>query len=217
MRVKTFVIISLWLLALAMVAAFAVVKATTPTPPARAAADVPLFDDPADADGKLPTLFETPSFTLTDQNGRPFGSDDLKGKVWVGFIFLTHCPSGACPVMTGKMANLAKTIPDDRVNFVSFTIDPERDTPEALKVYAEKVSGGTVSDRWHLLTGEARAKMYELATSMKLTFDDENQHSTQFLLVDTIGTVRGIYGNTDPDAMAKLQRDAKQLLGNGGK
>ena len=61
--------------------------------------------------------------------------------------------------MTGKMANLAKTIADERVNFVSFTIDPDRDTPEAMKAYAEKLGGGDgggVSGRWHLLTGTTR-------------------------------------------------------------
>ena len=131
MRPWKIVTVGVWALALACVAAYAVVRVTSPTPAASPAGDaaVAVTED----GGKLPVMFDTPSFQLTDQNGESFNSDQLKGKVWVGFIFLTHCPSGACPTMIGKMAKLQDALPDERVNFVSFTIDPDRDTPEALK------------------------------------------------------------------------------------
>ena len=74
-----------------------------------------------------------------------------------------------------------------------------------------------MSPRWHLLTGTTRDKMLDLAHKMNLTFDDENQHTTFFLLVDADGNVRGLYGNTDDNGMDKLQRDAQELLDTGGK
>ena len=212
------VTVGLWVLAALSVAAYAAYTITAPKP--AASTDMPDMAVAAavtEDDGKLPVMFDTPSFELTDQNGEIFNSDQLKGKVWVGFIFLTHCPSGACPTMIGKMAKLQDALPDERVNFVSFTIDPDRDTPEALKAYAEKVGGESVSPRWHLLTGTTRAKMLDLAHAMNLTFDDENQHTTFFLLVDADGNVRGLYGNTDDNAMDKLQHDADELLANGGR
>ena len=203
--------IALWALAIASVAAWAVVRVTMPEPAPQPAVTVEAPGLEL-TDGELPVLFSTPEFDLTDQNGEAFSSEELEGKVWVGFIFLTNCPTGACPVMTGKMADLQEALPDERVHFVSFSIDPERDTPEVLKAYAESASEGEVSPRWHLLTGASRQEMHELANAMKLTFDDENQHSTWFLLVDGQGNVRGLYGNTDPEGMKNLRRDAETLL-----
>ena len=81
--------------------------------------------DPAPA---LPVLYEAPSFSLVDQDGRPFSSDRLKGQVWVGALIFTNCP-GVCPMMTQKMVKLQETVPSPVVKLVTFTVDPESDTP----------------------------------------------------------------------------------------
>src|SRR4051794_7218475 len=80
--------------------------------------------------------FPAPTFSLIDQNGKSFGSEQLKGKPYVAAFIFTHC-AGACPMMTQKMAKLQKAVPDPDVQLVSFTVDPERDTPEVLKTYAK--------------------------------------------------------------------------------
>lgn len=224
MRPLTLIMILMWSLAIAAVTAFAVVRLTAPETEASPEVEVlvempdgrqvPISDaQAAGVAGELPRLFPAAEFDLIDQSGERFTSEELKGKVWVSFIFLTQCPTGACPMMVGKMARLQEALPDDDVHFVSFTIDPENDTPEVLAKYAAEMGAGRVSDRWHLLTGGTREEMDDIAGQMKLAFDDENQHSTWFLLVDAQGQVRGLYGNTDEDAMSKLATDAQKLLG----
>ncbi len=163
-------------------------------------------------EGTLPVFFPTPAFALTDQAGQPFSSVELKGKVWIGFIFLTNCPTGACPVMVGKMARLQEALPDERIHFVSFSVDPDRDTPEVLAKYAAEVGQAEVSPRWHLLTGGTRDEMKAFAQEMKLIVDEEFGHSTVFLLVDQQGNVRGSFGNEDIDGMKNLAAAAQKLL-----
>ena len=205
------VTVALWALAIASVAAYAVVRLAGPTAPSGVAASIDYSPQTLGAAGELPVLFPAATFALTDHNGQAFASEHLRGKVWVGFLFLTNCPTGACPTMVGKMADLQSALPDAQVHFVSFSIDPARDTPGVLKSYATQVGGSEPSSRWHLLTGTSRQEMREVAASMKLGFDDSNQHSTWFLLVDAAGNVRGLYGNSDEGAMERLRRDAAQI------
>ena len=202
-------IIALWILALLSVAAYFYRRQPAPNPPV----EIVISDPAVEEEGVLPVLFPAPAFELTDQHGKTFSSDALKGKVWVGFIFLTNCPTGACPVMVGKMAKLQEALPDERVHFVSFSIDPERDTPEVLAKYANEIGGAEVSNRWHLLTGQSAEQMKEFAADFKLAVGEDWGHSTIFLLVDGKGSVRGSFGNDDPEGMAKLRAAVETLLG----
>jgi len=161
----------------------------------------------------LPVFYDAPAFSLVDQDGKPFARDDLKGKVWVADFIFTTCP-GACPKMTMKMSGLQKAVPARDVHFVSFTVDPERDTPEVLKRYAQGYDADPA--RWHFLTGE-KQQLFETAAGMKLTaapagqFGPEIVHAEKFLLVDGAGRVRGIYDSTDEQALKKLAADAAAL------
>ena len=208
-------VIALWILAALSIAGYAWLKLARPPSPSPPGNQVEVFVDGKrldPGDGSLPVYFAMPDFALTDQAGESFSSGQLDGKVWIGFIFLTNCPTGACPVMVGKMARLQEALPDERIHFVSVSVDPERDTPEVLAEYAAKAGGGEVSPRWHLLTGESREQMTALARSMKLIVDENFGHSTVFLLVDQEGNVRGSFGNDDPDGMKNLAAAAAQLL-----
>jgi protein SCO1 len=161
----------------------------------------------------LPVLYAGPSFSLTDQDGKSFSSEQLRGKVWVADFVFTHCP-GACPVMTMKMSGLQRAVPDRDVHFVSFTVDPERDTPAVLKDYAVRFEADP--GRWHFLTGDGSA-LFEVAAGMKLTaapagkFGPEILHAEKFLLIDGAGRVRGAYDSTDEQDMKKLAADAALL------
>ena len=167
----------------------------------------------AAAAGELPVLFDAPPFALTDQDGKPFGRDDLRGKTWVADFVFTHCP-GACPKMTMRMAGLQKAAPDPDVHFVSFSVDPERDTPAVLKQYAQNYDADP--NRWHFLTGD-KAAMFATARGMKLTAEPagvlgpEIAHAEKFLLVDGQGRVRGVYDSKDEDDMKRLAADAAAL------
>ena len=213
MRSAPVLIPALWLLAAASVAGYAWLKLSDRTAAGPGEVEV-VFEDanPAVPGGQLPRHFQAPAFALTDQHGQPFASDQLKGKAWIGFLFLTHCPTGACPVMVGKMAQLQEALPDERIHFVSFSVDPGRDTPEAMLAYAREVAGAEVSPRWHLLTGGTAESMQQFARDFKLIVDEDFGHSTVFLLVDAQGHVRGVYGNDDPDGMSRLRADAAKLL-----
>ena len=156
---------------------------------------------------RLPVLFDAPAYTLTDQNGKPFGSRDLKGHVYAMSLFFTEC-QGVCPMITGQMQHLLKVIPDSRVKIVSISVDPVHDTPAALKPYAEMV--GAKDGRWTLLTGTVD-ECYGTAHGYKLAVTNPSDHSPNILLVDQNGKVRGIYNAREPEAMAALPADAEEL------
>ena len=162
---------------------------------------------------ELPVLYEAPSVALTDQEGNPFSSDRLRGKVWVADFIFTHCP-GACPKMTMRMAALQRAVPDPDVHFVSFSVDPERDTPAVLKQYAQGFDADP--KRWHFLTGR-KDDVFQAARGMKLTAEPagvlgpEIAHAEKFLLVDGQGRVRGAYDSKDEDDMKRLAADAASL------
>jgi protein SCO1 len=174
-----------------------------------AASDAPIGHDGLDV------LFDAPQFKLTDQDGKPFSSDQLKGKVWVAALIFTNCP-GVCPSMTEKMKALQDAVPSKDVQLVSFTVDPERDTPEVLKQYAQRFKAD--QSRWHFLTGE-KDTMFSTAAGLKLAAspakdDQPIVHAEQFLLVDGDGRVRGAYHSKDDDALKQLRRDAAKLAGS---
>jgi protein SCO1 len=161
----------------------------------------------------LPVLFDAPHFVLTDQDGQPFDSDQLRGKVWVAAFVFTNCAQ-ACPMMTGKMARLQEAVPSKDVMLVSFTVDPQRDTPDVLKQYAKRFNADPA--RWRFLTGEQSA-LLETAAGLKLTAIPARDgkpidHDEHFLLIDRQGHVRGVYHSNDDEKMKLLARDAEALV-----
>jgi len=161
------------------------------------------------------TFGSVPQFQLTNQDGQPFGSAQLNGKIWiVDFIFST-CP-GPCPMISSRMSELQRPLENSDVHLVSVTVDPEKDTPEVLRGYAEKLHARP--GRWDFLTGP-KATIYDLSRSgFKLPVSEDSDqpgvpaHSTRAVLVDRRGTIRGYYDVTAPDAVTKLLADTSQLL-----
>ena len=99
-----------------------------------------------------PVLGSVPAFTMTDQLGQPFGTHDLEGRVWVADFIFTACQT-MCPVLTQKMALLTHRARHlgPEVHFVSFSVDPERDTPQKLAAYAATYHADP--HKWSFLTG----------------------------------------------------------------
>src|SRR4029077_664956 len=91
-----------------------------------------------------------PSFELVNQNGQPFGSPQLVGKIWIADFIFTTCP-GPCPMISTRMSELQTPLEKTDVHLVSFTVDPEKDTPEVFRGYAEKCQAQP--SRWDFLTG----------------------------------------------------------------
>lgn len=159
----------------------------------------------------LPVLGQVSDFELTAATGQPFRADRLAGKVWVADFIFTSC-AGICPVMTGEMAELHRVFEgEDRVEFVSISVDPETDTPEVLAEYGERY--GADPERWHFLTGDIDY-IHPLATKIfKIgSLDDPLIHSSRFVLVDGTGAIRGYYIGTDTEDVARLAGDIAELL-----
>ncbi len=167
------------------------------------------------ASRNIATFGQVPPFQLTNQNGQPFGSADLENKIWIADFIFTSCP-GPCPIISSRMSELQKPLGKSDVRLVSFTVDPEKDTPEVLRNYAEKLHAQT--DKWNFLTGK-KTEIYDLsAKGFKLAAVEGNEetgmpvHSTRMVLVDRRGQIRGYYDALAADGVTKLVADTRHLL-----
>ena len=155
---------------------------------------------------------QLPDFSLTDQRGAPFALSDLHDKVWVADFIFTNCAT-ICPPMTIQMANLQDELTAEGLHFVSFSVDPERDTPEVLLRYANDY--GADGSRWAFLTGQ-KETIYQLAhEGFNLAAGhrgSEILHSTRFVLVDRNQQVRGYYDSRSPGSLHQLRKEIKKLL-----
>lgn len=158
-------------------------------------------------------LGKAPSFRLIDQHNRAFRLEDLKGKVAFMTFLYTSCTT-VCPVIMTRFLGIQKAIGDrvgKDVNFVAITVDPERDTPQALRRFAAKWK--VVSPGWIFLTGRPEeiaqaAKTY--GVSYRKLPDGEIEHSAVTFLVDRKGMTRSVYGLTA--GVDRMVADARMIL-----
>lgn len=176
--------------------------------------------------GRLEDYGAVRDFQLTDQLGRPTTLADFRGHPWVADFIFTRC-GGPCPMMTRQMAWLADTLgAATPVRFASFSVDPEYDVPETLKVYAG--SFGVDHERWRFLTGPRTTISDISINSFHLAMGDpahvvpvdsladvdliEIAHSVRFTLIDGDGRIRGYYDGTDIQALRRLVQDLHRLM-----
>ena len=157
-------------------------------------------------------------FAFTERSGRPITSADLKNRVWIaGFIF-TRCPL-SCPRISSVMKELQEKLRKTDVLLVSVTVDPEHDTPEILKVYADRF--GAVADRWLFLTGSKNATYDLIQRAFKLPVAETSSsergegieafsHSDRLALVDR-GRIIGFFDSGDPAARDELVARSARL------
>jgi protein SCO1/2 len=160
----------------------------------------------------LPSLGQVPVFSLTDQFNKPFSSADvLNGNVWIADFIYTNC-AGPCPRMSAQMRQVDNALGEEsNVRFVSFTVDPARDTPAVLEKYADRYQAET--GRWYFLTG-AQADLQKLTRNVFLLGDvgGNLEHSTRFVLIDRKSRIRGYYLTAEEDAIPRLIADARKVL-----
>jgi protein SCO1/2 len=179
-------------------------------------------------DGKTTTdtvWHKTQNVTLVNQLGDTVSLYDIQNKVIVADFFFTRCPS-ICPQMTRNMARLQqsfshynrgrKVIDSSIVRFLSFSIDPARDSVAALKNYADKF--GVNHDYWWMLTG-AKKTIYDFALNeLKVGLlegegvDTSFIHSQKFVLLDKDYIVRGYYNGLDTTSLSALAVDIGLLM-----
>jgi protein SCO1 len=161
----------------------------------------------------LPKDGIVPPFQLIDQNGQPFGSQQLLGKIWIADFVYSTCP-GPCPMISSRMSETQKPLRDTDVKLVSFSVEPQHDTPAVLREYAARLNAQP--GRWQFLTGD-KATIYRLShDGFKLATGEGGAagpiHSTRMVLVDRSGVIRGYYDATDADAVTRLLADTNHLL-----
>jgi protein SCO1/2 len=158
----------------------------------------------------LPVFGQIPQFELTAQTGQPFDSHTLDGHIWIANFVFTTCP-GPCPMMTHQMHGIQEsTSSTPSVKLISFTVDPEHDTPPVLASYANHFKADPA--RWTFLTGDI-ARLNDLGlNAFKLNkVDGSLDHSTRFVLIDTHRRIRGFYLASDDEFPKNLLRDLRQL------
>ena len=137
---------------------------------------------------------KVPEFSFVDHNGKMISNEDYEGKVYVVEFFFTKCPT-ICPRMNRNLVDIQNEfLGEASFGIASFTIDPENDTTEVLKAYAENY--GITNPNWHLMTGD-QDTIYELANVGFNIYAGVNpeveggfEHSGNFALIDKKGFIR---------------------------
>lgn len=147
-----------------------------------------------------------PAFALTNQEGQAVSNADLEETPWVANVIFTTCPS-VCPLLTSQMANLERRTRGTALTFVSVSVDPETDTPEVLRQYAQSHDANL--SRWHFLTGETLAVQNFIEGGLKLRMGEridsgDITHGSHFVLIDGSGHHRGFF-RTDTGGMNALE------------
>jgi protein SCO1 len=145
---------------------------------------------------------KVPHFSFLNQDGKVITNKDYDGKVYVIEFFFTTCPT-ICPIMNKNLVQIQNEFKDFKdFGVASFTINPENDTPEVLKQYAEKY--GITNPNWHLMTGD-QVEIYKLANEgFNLYTAQDNdavggfEHSGNFALIDKNGYLRSRVVNGNP-------------------
>ena len=160
-----------------------------------------------------------PDFLLTERNGDTVSLADLRGKIWIADFIYTTC-TDTCPLQTAMMAKLQEEYAGKpNVQLVSFSVDPERDTPQILTQYAAKHQAD--AKRWYFLTGQRDRIMRLIREGFHLSVaalpnDAESSgmipHSPRFVLVDSEARIRGYYDSREIEAFVRLKNNIDTLV-----
>ena len=161
------------------------------------------------------TIYHTlPDFELVNQDGQKVSAKALEGKISVVDFFYTNCPN-LCSQMNKSLDSLANEYsPSKIVQFVSITVDPQRDNQQVLKTYSEKYNKPV--SKWLFLTGDT-ATIYPLARTGFLvnaikTGGNDFIYSDKIILIDSRKRIRGYYAATTADEFDRLDNEIKVLL-----
>ncbi|WP_181305927.1 SCO family protein [Rufibacter sp. XAAS-G3-1] len=156
------------------------------------------------------TYHQVPDFRLISQNGVPFSQQELEGKIYVANFFDTSCgvPCKQMSTQLSRVQDAFRLRPDVRI--LSYTIHPEKDTPEVLKQYAESFRAEPT--KWIFLTGP-KEQLQRVAQAFYLPSQDtSSEQDKRLFLVDKEKQVRGIYNGTDPADVDRLITEINVLL-----
>lgn len=169
-------------------------------------------------DGKtvVDTIYhKIPAFRFLNQDSVVLSDKAFDGKIYVANFFFTHCPS-ICPTMQRNLLKVyEKYKGDDRIAFLSHSIDFKFDSPSVLKAYADRL--GVTNTQWQFVTGEKK-DIYGIAKEYLVYAKEEDSapggydHQSYLVLVDTHKHIRGAYDGTNDEQVAQLFGDLEVLL-----
>ena len=159
----------------------------------------------------IPIIKLVPDFAFHDQDGKPFNKTRLANKITVLDFMFTSC-TGPCPLMSSNMATLYKEFQNVReVQFVSVTVDPETDSENVLKEYADFV--GVDDDRWQFIRSDLEStKKLKQGGFMLYAGELPQGHAIKFILLDHNGNIRKYFDGTDDASQAVLRKDIAILV-----
>jgi len=160
------------------------------------------------------------AFEFENQDGILISNKEVQGKVYVAEYFFATCKS-ICPIMNRQMQRIQSAYEEDkRLKLLSFTVDPDNDTPEQLKKYAQ--DHHYIKGKWHFLTGKkedlyrlARKSYFVLKPSEAQNLGDAGSdfiHTNNFVLIDQKQRIRGYYDGTNPKEVSQLIHDIGLVL-----
>ena len=158
-----------------------------------------------------------PDFALIERSGKRVSLSDLRGKIWIADFIYTTCKD-TCPLQSAEMARLQDQWGDKPIELVSFSVDPDRDTPEVLSRYARNFKAD--AERWLFLTGDKEQLSHLIQDGFRLSAapvtesgsrDPVILHSPRFVLIDKQNQIRGYYDSRDPEALGRLRKDVLTL------
>ncbi|MEC1577589.1 SCO family protein [Bacillus haynesii] len=163
-----------------------------------------------------PLNYDVQSFSFQNQDGKAVSLESLKGQVWVADFIFTNCET-ICPPMTSHMAELQKQMEEENLQarIVSFSVDPDNDTPEKLKKFAANYP--LSFQNWDFLTGYSQKEIEKFALksfkSIVKKPEDEDQviHQSSFYLVDQNGKVVKDYDGARNTPYDEIIADIKTL------
>jgi protein SCO1/2/putative membrane protein len=165
-----------------------------------------------------PGTFPVGDFDLVERSGRSVSQVDLADRVCIASFIFTRCPL-SCPRITGVMKDISARLATTNVLLLSFSVDPEYDTPAILAVYARKF--GASPDRWWFLTGPKetihdlvrgrfKLPLMEAGPAEPATEREAITHSDRLALIDR-GQMVGLFDSTDVHAVDSLVARARRL------
>ena len=161
-----------------------------------------------------------PVFELIERSGQTVHSRDLQGKIWLASFTFTRC-LGVCPVMNARAKQIQDAVLQmpgfEDVMLVSFTVDPENDTPQVLAARAKQLEADV--SRWLWLSGPQR-KIWAVASQgfkLAVEADPDNTdmpiaHSSKFVIVDRDGRIHGYYDSLDPSAVDMVLNEIRNMI-----
>lgn len=160
---------------------------------------------------------EVADFQFINQNHEEVGLDDLKGKWWVADFIFTNCVT-ICLPMTSNMVKLQEKLAENDLDvyLISFSVDPDHDTPEVLKEYAQNYEADL--SNWSFLTGYDFETIQDISMNsfisglQKEPDSDQVQHSSRFFLVNPEGEIIKYYSGIETDTIDEIIKDLKILI-----